>query len=39
MNFVFMPELQGRWGYPAALLLMLVIALTLLRSFRARKWL
>ena len=34
-----MPELQWRFGYPAALLIMAVIALGLLYLFRRKKWL
>lgn len=39
MNFHYMPELEWRWGYPAALLLMLAIALGMLVGFRVKKWL
>jgi magnesium transporter len=38
MNFDHMPELRWRWGYPAVLLVMLVIALYMLREFRRRRW-
>jgi magnesium transporter len=38
MNFKYMPELGWVWGYPAALTLMLVIALSMVRYFRRKKW-
>ncbi len=38
MNFDVMPELHWRWGYPAALLIMLGVAAALLCYFRKRKW-
>ncbi|MHC1725563.1 MAG: magnesium/cobalt transporter CorA [Syntrophobacteraceae bacterium] len=39
MNFANMPELHWKWGYPLVMLLMLVTALSMLVSFRKRKWL
>lgn len=39
MNFQHMPELAWPWGYPAALLLMAVVAGGLLISFWRRGWL
>jgi magnesium transporter len=39
MNFGFMPELQWRYGYFAALALMLAIAIGMLVYFRRRRWL
>lgn len=39
MNFVFMPELEWRWGYPLVLLLMVGIITLLYRRFRAAGWL
>ena len=39
MNFVFMPELQWRWGYPAVLLLIATVLVTLYRRFRRDGWL
>jgi magnesium transporter len=39
MNFQHMPELRWTWGYPAALLLMAVVAGGLLYSFWRRGWL
>jgi magnesium transporter len=39
MNFKHMPELRWEWGYPGAVLLMLVICLTLYRYFKRVGWL
>jgi magnesium transporter len=39
MNFEHMPELKWQLGYPAAVLLMLVICLTLYRYFKRVGWL
>lgn len=39
MNFASMPELHWTWGYPAVLLLMLVVAVGLVVLFRRRHWL
>ena len=39
MNFHFMPELSQPWAYPAALLVMLAIAVAMLSYFRRKKWL
>ncbi len=38
MNFKYMPELEWRWGYPAVMLIMLVLALGMLVYFKAKKW-
>jgi magnesium transporter len=38
MNFHYMPELTSRWGYPAALVVMALIAATMIRYFRRRGW-
>ena len=38
MNFKFMPELQWRWGYPFALVLMATIATVMLVIFWRKKW-
>jgi magnesium transporter len=38
MNFNYMPELIQPWGYPAALLFMLAVALGLLWFFRRKGW-
>lgn len=39
MNFVHMPELQWRWGYPLVIIVMLSSVLGMLIFFRKRKWL
>lgn len=39
MNFQHMPELAWRWGYPAALLLMVLISGTLWWRFKRSGWL
>lgn len=38
MNFRHMPELEWYWGYPAVLLLMVVVAAGMLIFFRRMKW-
>lgn len=38
MNFEYMPELKVRWAYPAVLILMLVIAVTMLVYFKRKRW-
>jgi magnesium transporter len=39
MNFAHMPELDGRWGYPSALLAMGAVAVGLYAYFRRGGWL
>ncbi|MDR0421873.1 MAG: magnesium/cobalt transporter CorA [Proteiniphilum sp.] len=39
MNFAAMPELDKKWGYPAALLLMVFSSLFILYYFKKKKWL
>jgi magnesium transporter len=39
MNFQHMPELQWRYGYPLALLAMLVLGLLLYLVFKRKRWL
>jgi magnesium transporter len=39
MNFRFMPELDQKWGYPAAIVLMVLSVAIILYYFRKRKWL
>ncbi|HVV68822.1 MAG TPA: magnesium/cobalt transporter CorA [Gammaproteobacteria bacterium] len=39
MNFVNMPELHWRFGYPATLIVMLVIIITMLVYFKKNRWL
>lgn len=38
MNFKYMPELDWVWGYPAALLLMAVVAAGMFLYFKRKKW-
>lgn len=38
MNFEYMPELESPYGYPAALLVMLLISLVMLIYFKKKKW-
>ncbi|HJW85294.1 MAG TPA: CorA family divalent cation transporter, partial [Candidatus Brocadiaceae bacterium] len=38
MNFRFMPELQWRWGYPAVLLVMAIVGVSMAIYFRRKKW-
>jgi magnesium transporter len=39
MNFDFMPELHWEYGYPAVLLVIATICITLFRVFRRNQWL
>lgn len=39
MNFDIMPELHHKWGYPAAIALMVVSVVGILLYFKKRKWL
>jgi magnesium transporter len=39
MNFMHMPELKWLYGYPSAVLLMLLISVLLYRAFRRNGWL
>lgn len=38
MNFTHMPELQWKFGYPAALMLMLLIALIMMYYMKRKQW-
>jgi len=38
MNFHYMPELSWRWGYPAILFVMLLVAVGMLMYFRKKRW-
>lgn len=38
MNFLFMPELELKFGYFAVLLFMLIVALFMLAYFKIKKW-
>jgi len=39
MNFKHFPELEWRWGYPMIMVVMALIAVFMLLSFRRKKWL
>jgi len=39
MNFIFIPELQFRWGYFAVLFVMALVAMLMVIYFRKKKWL
>jgi magnesium transporter len=39
MNFKTMPELDWSWGYPVALVLMVLVAVGSYLFFRWKKWL
>ena len=39
MNFEYMPELRWHWGYPAALIAMLIIGIIMLFWFKSKKML
>lgn len=39
MNFDIMPELQEKWGYPGAVILMIISSLFILYYFKKKKWL
>ena len=39
MNFDYMPELHWRYGYPFAMVLMLIVSVTLYLVFKRRGWL
>jgi len=38
MNFRFMPEIESPWGYPAILILMLLVVVVMLGYFRRKEW-
>ena len=38
MNFEYMPELRWHWGYPAILIFMLVIGMSMVVYFVKKKW-
>ena len=39
MNFKFMPELEWHWGYPTALIIMLIVVGFMVMYFRRKRWL
>jgi len=38
MNFKFMPEIEKVWGYPYAILVMILSSVITLWFFRHKKW-
>jgi magnesium transporter len=38
MNFKYMPEMEWRYGYPMALIVMLVIGIGMVVYFKRKKW-
>jgi magnesium transporter len=38
MNFKYMPELNWRWGYPAVMFGMILLAVSMFIYFKKRKW-
>ena len=38
MNFKHMPELDWYWGYPAIMLLMLLVCISMLAYFKKKRW-
>lgn len=38
MNFIYMPELQIKWAYPAIWIIMGLISLTMICYFKRKKW-
>lgn len=38
MNFRYMPEIDSRWGYPIAWIVMLLIAAAMIYYFKKKKW-
>jgi magnesium transporter len=39
MNFDFMPELRWKFGYPACLLVIVIVCVVLYRGFKRNNWL
>lgn len=39
MNFKYMPELEWKWGYPAILILMVLLGVLMYSYFKKKKWL
>ena len=39
MNFIYMPELQSKYGYPAVIIVSILIVVVSLVFFRKKKWL
>ena len=39
MNFEFMPELNKKWGYPAVMVIMIIVTGVIYFWFKRKKWL
>lgn len=39
MNFKYMPELNEKWGYPGALILMVLVTIFVYQWFKRKRWL
>ena len=39
MNFRYMPEIEAKWGYPAVVISMAIVAVVMVMYFRTKKWL
>ena len=39
MNFIYMPELSSRWGYPIVIGVSVLIVIVSLVFFKKKKWL
>jgi magnesium transporter len=39
MNFHYMPELSKKWGYPAVILLMVIVTIIIYAWFKKKRWL
>jgi magnesium transporter len=39
MNFLYMPELELQWGYPAIIVAMSILAITMVIYFKRKTWL
>jgi magnesium transporter len=38
MNFKYMPELELRWGYPAVMVFMTALGITMFTYFKKKGW-
>lgn len=38
MNFDYMPELEWRWGYPAVMVFMTTVGITMFTYFKKKRW-
>jgi len=39
MNFRYMPEIEAKWGYPAVVISMAIVAVVMVMYFRTKRWL